>query len=150
MENLNDILYGAERDQVTRASASTYNLVQLQQLGLKITVNTSSQKTRWVGGDNNRIYPQIIIWRPDSPESTTGSAVIVETIETMGTLIGPNVDTWRRLASTGGVVFNLVIPADSLERVRTLLRENNIAANVTLQTYTYNPAENRYFFTTQP
>jgi len=55
--DLNDILFGAERDRVTRASESTYNLTQLQQLGLQITVNTSSQKARWVGNANNQLYP---------------------------------------------------------------------------------------------
>jgi len=144
--DLNDILFGPERDRVTRASESTYDLTQLQQQGLQITVNTSSNKARWVGDTNNRIYPQIIVWRPDFPGSDTGRAVIVEAIETSGTLGVPHIERWRILSTIVGVHFNLIVPQGSSDRVRTLLRQNNIITGVNLQTYTYDSNTDRYNF----
>lgn len=146
--DLDDILYGVERDRVAGASALTYNPTQLQQLNLQIDVNTSTQKVRWVGNENNPIYPQIVVWRPNYPGSSAGNAVVVEMIETVGTLGTPNIQKWRRLASIAGIHFNLIVPHGNLVQVRQLLRDNNITTGVNLQTYSHDASTDRYTFYT--
>ena len=96
--DINDIFSDEQHDKVIRASASTYRPEQLQNLGLQITVNLSNKKVRFLGDSTNPIYPDIVIWRPDFPNSTTGQAVIVELIENEIFTHG-GVQTWKRLSN---------------------------------------------------
>lgn len=131
-------------DPVVRASASTYNLNELARLGLKMDLNLTSQKNRFVG--DPPIYPEIVIWRPDYQGANTGQAVIVEAIETNNTINNPGaVDKWRRLAALG-ITFNLIVPIASQAQIRQILNSQAIT-NVTLQVYNYDQ-NNRYVFTT--
>lgn len=146
MSGLNDILFGTERDKVARASFSTYSPQELARLGLEITFNPSNNKARFVG--NPPVYPDIVVWRPDYQGSNTGQAVIVEDIETTGTLAFPRTNDWLILSRLAGTRFNLIVPQASLPQVRQILTANNIA-NVHLQTWTHNVVDNRYIFNTQ-
>jgi hypothetical protein len=143
MDPLNALLY----DMVIRASASTYSPEQLRNAGLEITLNTANKKVRHIGDASNPVYPEVIVWRPDYPNSNTGQAVVVEAIETVNT-IPTNIEKWRRLASLG-IRFNLIIPSDQLAEVRRIIREQNIiTTNLRLQTYIVQNGQ--YVFTTVP
>ncbi len=141
--DLNDILFGTEKDKVIRASASTYNPQDLTRLGLEITLNLSNKKVRSVG--NPPVFPEIVVWRPDYQGSNTGQAVIVEEIETIGTLIYPRINDWRILSSLTGVRFNLIVPAVQLTNVQQILTANNLQ-NIKLQTWSFDTNTGRYMF----
>lgn len=133
------------RDPIIRASASTYNLDELARLGLKIEMNLSGNKIRFIG--DPPIYPELIIWKPDYQGANTGRAVLVESIETAASINSPEtIDKWRRL-STQGVTFNLIVPFSSQALVRQML-VTHVINNVTLQTHNYDQANSRYIFTT--
>lgn len=121
-------------------SYETY--LQLRSQGLEVTPNPLVSEKRYVGG-NNKLYPDIVVWRPNSPGSQEGTAVMIEQIETSNS-INRNVERWRELASTG-INFTLVVPLTNLDEVRNLLSTNNISVNK-LQTYEYNQATNRFLF----
>lgn len=150
MNPLDDLIH----DQVTAASAGTYNPSQLQKLGLRLSMNLSKSKIQFVGDKANPIYPSIIVWRPNPIMSSdlhflnqsSGKSVIIEQIETTNS-INLNRNIWIRLANIG-VKFNLVIPSNQLSNVEQILSELGIRTRVTLQTYQYNPTYQRYDFTT--
>lgn len=143
--DLNDILFGTERDRVARASSSTYSPQELARLGLKITLNLSNQRTRYVGSPP--VYPELVVWRPDNPYTETGQAVIVEEVETSGSLTQPRINDWRILSSLLGVRFNLIVPSSSLTQIRSILNTNQLnITNIHLQTY-HLDAQNRFVFT---
>lgn len=143
MDPLSSIFY----NMAIRASASTYSQELLRSQGLHIAINTANQKVRHIGDASSPVYPEIIVWRPDYQGATTGQPVVVEAVETRDT-IPASIEKWRRLANLG-IRFNLVIPADQLNRVRTILREQNIPTrNLRLQTYTIQNGQ--YIFTTLP
>lgn len=143
---LGDILFGSERDKVARASFSTYSPQELARLGLEITLNLSNQKIRYVG--NPPVYPDIVVWRPDYQGANTGQAVIVEDIETSGTLTYPRTNDWLILSRLTGIRFNLIVPIVNLAQVRQILTANHIM-NVYLQTWAFDAINNRYTFNTQ-
>lgn len=140
-----DLLNSLTLDSVIIASASTYSVQELSRMGLVLTKNLTNKKIQDVNTGTGTVYPEIVIWRPNSLGSNTGQAVVVECIETAHTLITPATQKWMQLASVPTVRFNLVVPAQYLNYVRNLLTINGIA-NVHLQTYTLN-AQGRYEFT---
>lgn len=138
------MLYGQERDVIARASFSTYRPDDLARLGLQIHLNTNNKKTRYVGNPN--VYPEIIVWRPDSSGSNTGQAVIVEEVETNSSLAIPRINDWRIIASLSGVRFNLIVPTDQVQRVRQIISSNNIQGNIVIQGWNYDTETGRYVF----
>lgn len=142
--DLQEILDSFVTNQVALSSAATYEAVKLRDLSLQITVNLSSNRTRFVGGSENPIYPEIIVWKPNAPGSGRGKAVVVESVETPRT-IEKNVFKWKRLASLG-VIFNLLIPEGQEAKVKGLLQSNDIK-NTKLQVYKLNNVTKRYDFT---
>lgn len=142
-----DFIGNLIHDQIIRASASTYNTLELDRRGWKIALNTSSQKIQYIGAPPNQIYPEVVVWQPDNPLSTTGRAVIIEVVETTNTINMFSLDKWRRLASIG-IPFNLVVPAADEARVREMLRQAPDITNVIIQTYYYDQNQQRYIFNT--
>jgi hypothetical protein len=139
------LLSESELPRVINASVSTYNLLQLWMSGLRVETNLPSRQVRAVGEPSSPVYPEVVIWRPDSPSLNTGQAVLVEAVETENT-ISSSLEKWKRLASLG-IRFNLVIPEGQLALVRQILNNNGISGNVHIQTYKYNPSTTRYTFT---
>lgn len=122
-------------------SYQTYLTLKAQ--GFNITPNPLILEKRFVG-NVKKVYPDIVVWRPYSPESQEGTTVLIEQIETAGSING-NVNTWRDLASTG-IYFVLVVPAEQIEHTRDLLRTNSISVNK-IQTWVYDNETNQFSFT---
>ena len=131
---------------VISAYVATFQATELQKLGLLITQNTSTTKSRFLGNPSNPVYPEVVIWKPDNQFQPAGSgkAVLVACIETQSTL-ETNVRKWIFLASMG-IIFNLVVPENDVDRTKNLLKSNNIDLLVKLQKYTFNTTTKRYDF----
>jgi hypothetical protein len=135
------------RDSIIKASASTYNPTELLKRGLLITTNLTNQKIQSVGDSSNPVYPEIVVWKPKYLGATTGTAVVVEAIETASSLANPPINKWRVLASLGAR-FNLVFPRGYQAQVSNILIGNQIpTGNIRLQTYASNN-QGGYTFTT--
>lgn len=132
---------------VVNESYKTYTPVTSQ--GMQVTPNPMVSNKRFVGGENNKIFPDIIVWRPNTNQSSGGTAVLVEQIETPSSInIGTNLENWRKLDSLNNVDFTLVIPSENLTSVRDLLRQYSITPDK-LQTYEYDQTRNGYIFRDQ-
>lgn len=133
-------------DLVISAYISTFQARKLQELGLLITQNTSTNKTRFLGDPLNPIYPEVVIWKPDNPYLSAGSgkAVLVACIETSKT-IDKNIKKWKFLASLG-IIFNLVVEEKDVPRTQFLLKDNYMDLLIKLQKYNLNPTTKRYDF----
>jgi len=138
--DLMQLLDNAVKSQIAFALAARYDAQQLQNLQLKIDVNTPSNQVRFVGSPLNPIYPEILIWRPDYPGADKGKTALVEVIETSRSLQNNNLLnklTFLSSLISTGVIFNLVIPSGEAPMVRTMLTQNNIVVT-NLIGYTFN------------
>lgn len=131
---------------VVRQSFLTY--LQFRAQGLEVTANPLEGNKRTVGG-SDKIYPDIIAWRPSSLGSTSGTTLIVEQIETNNSFSSHNIDIWRRLYQLRNVQFILVVSNTDIGLTRNLLRESNISPT-RLQTYTLNVETNQFVFRDVP
>ncbi|MFZ6035396.1 MAG: hypothetical protein ACOYUB_04625 [Patescibacteria group bacterium] len=131
------------RSMVIRASASTYTSESLQ--GLQMTLNLPNNQTRYIGDQFNKIYPDLIIWRPDYIGATNGQPVLVEAIESIRTY-KTSVNKWKTLASLG-IRFNLVIPESEKEQIKLIIKEENITTD-NLRLQVYRSEGNHFVFTT--
>jgi hypothetical protein len=133
---------------IVQSSVQTYYPYRAQ--GLEVTVNTLSNPKQYVGGENNKLYPDIILWRPNGYQSNAGTALVAEQVETINSInINQNIEAWRGLAALGDVTFILVIPTASLPVVRQILTMQRITPT-RLQTYNYNQAQNNFTFQDVP
>jgi hypothetical protein len=128
---------------VAQSSGLTY--MPLRADGLEVTINPVISDKRWVGGENNRIYPDIVLWRPNPSNPNIGAAIIVEQIETSSS-INLNINNWKKLSELQNVNFILVIPLENVDYVLGILREQSIHP-YRLQAYTYNQSSNNFTFT---
>ncbi len=145
MYNNNDLLDSLIHSMVVGQSANTYRNSQVVvNNGLLVDTNSPTRKTRYVGGQNNPLYPDIIVWKPNYPGSSSGTAVIVEEIETRKTVYN-KADFWKKLGDIGVIKFFLVIPEGTETEVLNIIKQNGIRVDQ-LQTYTYNPTTKMYNF----
>ncbi|MCJ7793197.1 MAG: hypothetical protein MUP45_04475 [Candidatus Marinimicrobia bacterium] len=129
---------------VVQDSFQTY--LPLRGQGYEVTANPLGTTNRWVGGENNKIYPDIILWRPNPNSPTSGTAVTVEQIETQRSIeLEQNIDNWAKLATLKDVEFVLVVPVEIQEAVQSTLKTRNIQPKK-FQVYEYNPTQNRFIF----
>ena len=117
--------------------------------GLQVTPNPLIPNKRFVGREGNKIFPDIVVWRPNNLTQSSGTAVLVEQIETPSSLnILDNIENWRRIDNLRNVDFTLVVPHENLDPVRNLLSQYNITPDK-LQTYEYDPRSNGFIFRDQ-
>jgi hypothetical protein len=128
------------KDFVSFAAAARYDPNELQKLGLRLDVNTLSNKVRFVGNPSNPIYPEIIIWKPDFLGATNGKVVLVESIEMTSTLNANPLPKWQFLASLG-VIFNIIVPENEVTRVKSMIGTVQVR---NLLKYVYNQQAKRY------
>jgi hypothetical protein len=126
--------------------ATVFNPKKLEELGLQIAINTSTNKTRSLGTSQNPIYPEIVVWKPDNPYMLTGGgkAVLVVCIENEKTL-EKNIYKFIFLASLG-IIFNLVVEEKNVDYAKQILKNANIDLLVKLQKYKFNANTKRYNF----
>lgn len=128
--------------EVVRASYLTY--LQLRNQGLEVTPNPLVATKRFVGGENNKIYPDIIAWKPKYLGSSEGVAILIEQIETPGSMVLNARTDWIRLSNLG-INFTLVVPLEWLGIAQDLLRQYSIRIN-RLQTFQRQERTNNFIF----
>lgn len=119
----NDLIQ-TEHDAIVAASASTYS--QLVQQGYRVSTNFGSQHNQFVGTDKNRLYPDIIVWKPNENNPTTGTAIIIEEIEMEGSRLDLKVDNWKQLADLGISKFILLVAKNSSNVALNLIQSHQI------------------------
>lgn len=145
MHDSNDILDSLIHTMVVGQSANTYrNTKYILDNSLLVDTNSPSNKRRYVGGDTNPLYPDIIVWKPNFPGSSAGTTVVVEEIETEKTLY-TKANFWKKLGNISGILFFLVVPAGKENDALNIIKQHGIRVDQ-IQTYSYNPTSKLYTF----
>lgn len=143
MSSLDDLI----KDQVAYASAGTYQAELLISSGLKVTVNTHLQKTRFVGSIDDHVYPEVVIWKQSLIPGELDKAFLAEFVETKNT-IDQSQSKWAFVAKTP-MILNIIIPNENPVIQKVLELVKNINANskkIKIQTYEYDIKELQYKF----
>lgn len=136
------------KDFVTTAYINTYPIEELNKLGLKIDANYSTLKKRYLGVPPNILYPEVIIWHPNSPSSNDGKAVLVGVVETGSSLITPDINNWRWISGLADLTFCLIVPLEKVTSVMEILFKEGIN-NAKVYSYQYDYVRKRYDITKQ-
>lgn len=140
-----DLLDNLIHDQVVLASAATYNAQKLDNLGLRVNVNLSGSRSMFVGTQENHIYPDVLVWKPESPNASKGKTVIAEVIETKNTIDSGSA-RWKDLANRSGIIFYLIVPKGEEAKVIQSLDTLGIRSQTKLQTWHWDSTQKKYFF----
>lgn len=106
----------SEHDVVVRASAATYS--DLEKQGNKVTTNPNGQQNQKVGEDN---YPDVIVWKPSEENPNSGTAIVIEEIETEESVTESESIQWKKYAELGVSVFRLIVPLSKTQDAYTLI-----------------------------
>jgi len=129
----------SEHDQVVRASAETYG--QLKQQGYQVAINPGSEKNQQVGSGN---YPDIVVWKPNPPPNhTSGTAVIIEEIETGDSVTLAEAAQWKTYGQLGVSKFILVVPADKAREALSIVQQEHVKVS---EIWSYEILGGRVFF----
>lgn len=97
-------------DLVIRASRDTYT--ELTNQGYIVSINPSQEKNQYVG-TSKKYYPDLIVWRPNSIGSNTGTAIIIEEVETEDSVNQVEAAQWKEYANLKISQFRLIVPVQS-------------------------------------
>jgi hypothetical protein len=111
-------------DLVVEASAQTY--WQMRQQGYSVSTNPDGITNQFIGTANDPKYPDVIVWKPNAPGSNTGTAVIIEEIETEDSVNGTEVRQWIEYANLNVNKFILVVPASKAAAALDLIRMHQV------------------------
>lgn len=109
-------------DKVVRASVNTYS--ELVNQGHKVAINPGSEKNQWVSSD--KLYPDLIVWKPDANDSTTGTAIIIEEIETEESVTEAEADQWDRYGKLQISNFRLIVPVSQAAQALEIVQRRKI------------------------
>jgi len=115
-----------EHDGVVRTSSRTYG--KMEEKGYLVSVNPDGEKNRYVGGELNPRYPDVIVWLPDKPGSSSGKAAIIEEIETADSVTAGESKQWKDYGSLG-IKFLLIVPRGYAKEAADIADSENV--NVT-------------------
>jgi hypothetical protein len=121
-----------------------FDLNQLDTLGLKLEFNNFGSQKRFVGDRNLNIFPNIVIWKPNQNDLTTGTTIAAVLVETVSSLKNPDINKWLFLSSIQ-ILFDLLIPETELQNVQSLIRNKNLLS-IKLFTYRYDQILKQYIF----
>lgn len=110
-----------EHDIVVAASAGTYN--ELIKQGHKVSTNPNGQQNQKVGGDH---YPDVIVWKPNQENPNTGTAIVIEEIETEETVNESEAKQWREYAELGISIFRLIVPLSKVQSALQIVQTKKI------------------------
>ena len=129
----------SEHDAVVRASAETYT--QLVQQGYRVAINPGSQQNQHVGGRN---YPDVIVWKPNPPPNqSSGTAVIIEEIETDESVNSVEAMQWSTYGALGVGKFLLIVPLSKVRDALSLVQAYRAGVS---EIWSYEIRGGRYFF----
>jgi len=131
-----------EHDAVVEASSRTY--ANWSAKGYGIATNPDGSKNRFVGTPNNLRYPDIVVWFPNSPGANTGTAKIIEEIETEDSVTDDEADQWADYASLGVETFNLVVPVSKKSAALEIIRRRRIVGITRVQGYYFRQGQVRF------
>lgn len=112
-----------EHDSVVKASAATYS--EWRGKGYEVNINPGGEKNRSVGTLLNPQYPDVVVWLPNSIGSTSGTAKIIEEIETADSVTETEANQWKDYGKLGAK-FLLVVPLGSENEALRLIKKNGI------------------------
>lgn len=123
----------SEHDAVVSASARTYS--GWTNKGCKVSVNPNGQKNQYVGKSESPLYPDVVIWQPQSSGSCSGRAHIIEEIETEDSVTDQEAGQWADYGALGVATFNLVVPARCKDDALEIIRRKKIRGITRVQGY---------------
>lgn len=104
---IREYLRQSEHDRVVLGSSKTYG--EMESRGSKVSINPNGEKNRYVGGESNPRYPDVIVWKPNFPGSSSGTAEIIEEVETADSMTRSESKQWKDYGSLG-IKFILTVP----------------------------------------
>jgi hypothetical protein len=131
-----------DHDSVVRASVGSYSTLRSQ--GFEVTINPGSDKNRYVGGDDNPRYPDVIVWKPEYPGATRGTAIIIEEIETENSVSYTEGEQWKDFGALG-IKFLLSVPRGKEYAAKQIIDYMGVRVDE-LWTYTFNTTTGKYDF----
>lgn len=117
----------SEHDRVVIASSKTYGSMEAN--GSKVSINPDGEKNFWVGNESNPRYPDVAVWKPDSPGSNRASAVeVIEEIETEDSVTYAESAQWKDYAGLG-IIFRLIVPKDYVNMAVSIINSEGIGVS---------------------
>ena len=113
--------FQSEHDKVVRASANTYGKKIAE--GCQVGINPGSEHNVYLGGEGNPRYPDVVVWRPRSPGASSGTAEIIEEIETADSVTEAEADQWVDYGALFSGRFFLVVPAGWERHALSIVRK---------------------------
>jgi hypothetical protein len=132
----------SEHDAVVEASGRTYT--SWSSRGFGVAVNPDGTKKQSVGPPNDLRYPDVIVWRPKSPGASTGTATVIEEIETEDSVTDEEADQWADYASLGVETFHLVVPVSKKPVAFEIIRRRKIVGISKVQGYYFERGQVRF------
>jgi len=114
----------SEHDTIVRASAATYTNSLTN--GYQVATNPDGEHNRFVGPATSPKYPDVVVWKPSALNSTSGTAHIIEEIETEDSVNREEAEQWREYASLGVEKFILVVPQSKAHEAYQLVMSMRI------------------------
>lgn len=123
----------SEHDAVVSASARTY--AGWTNKGFVVSVNPNGQKNQSVGPSQSPRYPDVLVWEPNKPGSSSGRAHVIEEIETDDSVTDQEAAQWFDYGSLGVATFNLVVPVSRKSYALEIIRRKAISGVTRVQGY---------------
>jgi len=111
-----------EHDEIVEASAKTYS--EMEEKGYKVSTNPNGEKNH--GWPKKDLYPDVIVWKPESPGANSGRAVVIEEIETDESVDSDEAEQWKDYAELGVETFRLIVPEGEVDSAREIIEEEKI------------------------
>lgn len=124
-----------EHDSVVAASAHTYS--EQERRGYLVSTNPGSEKNQSVGPRDDPQYPDVVVWKPNSPGSTSGTATVIEEIETSESVNEDEGSQWKKYASLGVSIFRLIVPKADAAIAKKIIENKKIGVSE-IWSYTIN------------
>jgi hypothetical protein len=132
----------SEHDAVVEASGRTYSSWSAK--GYGIATNPGGSKNGFVGPPAKLRYPDVVLWRPNSPGASTGTVTVIEEIETEDSVTDDEADQWADYASLGVETFNLVAPFSKKPAALEIIRRRKIVGITRIQGYYFQQGQVRF------
>lgn len=100
--------FQSEHDRVVQASAETYTKKIAE--GFRVSTNPGSEHNVYLGSESDPRYPDVVVWKPQSPGGETGSTQIIEEIETADSVTEAEADQWVDYGRLFSGTFFLIVP----------------------------------------
>ena len=104
-------------NQVVRSSARTYT--ELIDQGYKVTINPGSEKNQWVD-ENEQLFPDVVVWKPNPQNPRKGTAIIIEEIETEDSVNQKESEQWLKYGKLQIDKFILIVPVKKVKEALEL------------------------------